>query len=104
LGPGFKELAYENALIKEFEIKAIKYVRQVPVDIICKGVKVCKHRIDLVIEDTVIVELKAVRNFVVDDTKRLLSYLKAMKKKIGLLINFARSKIEIKTPYSLIRT
>ena len=74
LGPGFKELAYENALIKELENNSMKYIRQKPIDVIYKGAKICNHRIDLIIEDSVIVELKVVKNFIANDIKRLLSF------------------------------
>jgi len=96
MGPGFKESAYENALIHEFAGLGLKYERQKPVDIPYKGAKVGSHKLDLLVEGKVIVELKAVRDFNIEDKKRLLSYLKATNMKVGLLINFARSTIQVK--------
>lgn len=96
LGPGFVEKAYENALICELTKVGLRYERQKPVGILYKNTKVGKHKLDLVIEDEIIVELKSVTNFCTADVKRLLSYLKATNHRVGLLINFAKPKIEVK--------
>ena len=96
LGPGFKESAYENALICELTKLGLKYEKQKLINISYKGAKVGRYRLDLVIDDKIIVDLKTVKNFNAEDKKRLLSYLKATNKRIGLLINFAKPTIEIK--------
>jgi len=96
LGPGFVESIYENALICEMKQDGLKVERQVLVSIGYKGNNVGEHRLDLVVEDSVIVENKAVKEFDNVHYAQLLSYLKATGKKIGLLINFAKPKIEVK--------
>lgn len=96
LGPGFKESAYEHAMLVEFHAKNISYVQQMPVSILYRGKKVGRYRIDLVVENKVPVELKCVRNINLEDRRRLLSYLKATGLKVGLLVNFAEPTIEIK--------
>ncbi len=96
LGPGFKESAYENALIRELEQLGFKIERQKPITIRYKGAAVGRHRLDLVVDDMIIVELKCAKEFSGEDGKRLISYLKAAKKRIGLLINFARSTVVVK--------
>jgi GxxExxY protein len=95
LGPGFKESAYENALLVELGNRAVQYERQEPVTIIYKGRKVGRYRMDLVVEGKIVVELKAVKSINNEDRRRLLSYLKATGKKVGLLINFAKPTIEV---------
>lgn len=96
LGPGFKESAYENALLVEFDEKNIRYERQKPVSIKYRGKKVGRYRVDLVVEGKVIVELKAANCIRIEDGRRLLSYLKAPGLRVGLLMNFAKPTIEIK--------
>jgi len=96
LGPGFKESAYENALLVEFDERELQYERQKPVSISYKGRKVGRYRIDLVVEEKIIVELKAAKSINMEDRRRLLSYLKATGKKVGLVVNFAKPTIEIK--------
>jgi GxxExxY protein len=96
LGPGYIESVYEEALEAEFEAQGIKYERQKVVAIKYRGKKVGEHRLDFLVEDTVVVELKAVLNlekifFVVTR-----SYLKATQKQIGLLINFASMRLTVK--------
>jgi GxxExxY protein len=96
LGPGFIEQIYENALILELRKRSLKVDEEVVVVIEYDGVEVGRHRLDLLVEDTIIVELKAVKCF--EDIHFIVtrSYLKAMDKEHGLLINFARPKIEVK--------
>jgi GxxExxY protein len=96
LGPGFKESAYENALLSELSECGLEYEQQKSVKVTYKGVAVSRHRLDLVVEDRVVVELKAVKSLSSEDTKRLLSYLRATGIKVGLLLNFAKPIIEIK--------
>jgi len=96
LGPGFKESAYENALLVEFDKKKLRYEHQKPVAISYKDTKVGLYRMDLLVEEKIIVELKAVKSINIEDRRRLLSYLKATDKKVGLIINFAKPIIEIK--------
>jgi len=96
LGCGYVESAYENALVCELMKRGLSYEQQKPIDIFYGNFRVGRHKIDLVIENKVIVELKHVKRFCATDVKRLLSYLKATNIKIDLLINFAKVKIEVK--------
>jgi len=96
LGPGFVESIYEKSLILEMRQNNLKVEEQVLLPIIYKGKKVGEHRLDLLVEDAVIVENKTVKEFDEIHTAQVLSYLKATGKKIGLLINFAKTKIDVK--------
>jgi GxxExxY protein len=88
LGPGFVELAYERALAVELRCRGLSFERQRPTDIRYRGELVCRHRLDLVVEDVAIVEVKAVKMLRPIHQAQILSYLKASKYRVGLLMNF----------------
>ncbi|MGC2236679.1 MAG: GxxExxY protein [Pyrinomonadaceae bacterium] len=89
LGPGLLESAYEECVCYELAQANLKFERQVPLPVIYKGVKLdCGYRMDLVVGDLVIVELKAVENIIPVHEAQLLSYLKLANKPVGLLMNF----------------
>ena len=89
LGPGLLESAYEECLCYELSTAGIHFERQVPVPLIYKGINLdCGYRLDLVVEDLVILELKTVERFAPIHEAQLLSYLKLCDKRLGLLINF----------------
>jgi GxxExxY protein len=88
LGPGLLESVYEEALSYEFQLRGVLYERQKEISLNYKHRDVGKHRIDFLVEDQVIVELKAVEIIHRIYEAQLLTYLKAMNKRVGLLINF----------------
>ena len=89
LGPGLLESAYEKALIHELQINGLSVSSQVPVEMQYKGVNLGEGlRLDLLVEDSLIVELKSVDELKPVHYKQLLTYLKLLDKRIGLLINF----------------
>jgi GxxExxY protein len=88
LGPGYLEAVYEEALGVEFELRGIEYERQKEIVIDYKGSPVGKHRLDFVVEDTAVVEIKSVERFDEIHRAQVISYCKATGKKVGLLINF----------------
>jgi GxxExxY protein len=89
LGPGLLESTYEACLAFELSDRGMKVERQKSLPVIYRAVQLdCGYRIDLLIEDAVIVELKAVERIEPIHTAQLLSYLKLSSKKLGLLINF----------------
>ena len=88
LGPGLLESIYESALCYEFDEKCVKYARQLPVPIIYKGHELGVYRLDLLVEDEIIVEIKAVDRMDPVFEAQLLSYLRMTGKQLGLLINF----------------
>ncbi len=96
LGPGFVEQIYENALIHELRKRGLKVDKEVPISIEYDGVEVGKHRLDRLVEDEIIVELKAVKDFEEIHFIVVRSYLKALGKEHGLLLNFAKPTLEIK--------
>ena len=89
LGPGLLESVYEQALIHELLINGIPARAQVDIDVNYKGLKITNgFRIDLLGDETLIVELKSVEELKSIHYKQLLTYLRIMDKRIGLLINF----------------
>ncbi|NQS89954.1 GxxExxY protein, partial [Patescibacteria group bacterium] len=88
LGPGLLENIYEEALAYEFELRCIPYERQKEIGLKYKGRNIGRHRIDYLVENQVIVELKAVETMNKIYSAQLLTYLKAMNKRVDLLINF----------------
>jgi GxxExxY protein len=89
LGPGLLESVYEECLAMELEMRRLSYNRQRRVDVQYKGRRVAAElRIDLLVEDQVIVELKAVEKLLPVHGAQLLSYLRVTGKSLGLLINF----------------
>ena len=89
LGPGLLESVYEEALVFELRQRGLKVERQKQVPIIYKGNMLKTGlRLDLIVEDCVIVELKSVEEMKKVFAKQLLTYLRLMNKKVGLLVNF----------------
>jgi GxxExxY protein len=89
LGPGLLESAYEACLLYDLSQTKMKIENQKPLPIIYKNVKLnCGYRLDLIIEDEVIVEIKSVEKMLPIHKAQLLSYLKISGLKVGLLINF----------------
>lgn len=89
LGPGLFESVYEKALIHELTLAGIPVQSQVPVDFVYKGINVSEGmRIDLLVDNQLIIELKSVEELKPVHHKQLLTYLKLTNKSVGLLINF----------------
>lgn len=96
LGPGFLESLYEKALCLELANVGLNFQRQLVVPVVYRQQVIGEHRLDLLIEDEVVVELKTVTGFEPIHFATLRSYLKATKCELGLLLNFAATKLEIK--------
>ena len=96
LGPGFRESIYEESFAIELGCRKIPFERQVLVRIHYRGVVVGFHRVDLIIDKKVVVELKAVKE--IDDAHlaTCLSYLKATQLRVGLIINFSEARTRIR--------
>jgi len=89
LGPGLLESAYEECLCRELNIRGLAFQRQVPLPVEYKGVKLdCGYRLDLVVEDAVVLELKCVEHILPVHEAQLLTYLKLTGKHVGMIINF----------------
>ena len=96
LGPGFLEKVYENALIIELNELAMDIERQVPLVVYYQNQVVGEYCADLLIENKVLIELKAVQKLGKEHEVQLVNYLTATKIDIGLLINFGGVSVEVK--------
>lgn len=95
LGPGLLESIYETCLTYELEKRGLKIKRQVVLPIVYDDIKLdAGLRLDLIVEDCVVIELKAVEKMLPVFESQLLTYLKLSNKRLGLLINFNVSKIK----------
>ncbi len=88
LGPGLLEATYEAALCVELELAGLKCRRQIPYPVIYRGKAIGEYRVDLLVEECVIVEVKSVERFDPVFEAQILTYLKVTGKKCGLLLNF----------------
>ncbi len=88
LGPGLLESIYETALCRELDIRKLPFLRQIPVEVIYKGKVIRGQRIDLVVQERVVVEVKSLQVLPSVALAQILSYLRASKLKKGLIINF----------------
>lgn len=88
LGPGLLESVYEQALSVELELRGIAFAQQVPIAVIYKGVAIGEARLDLLVADRLVVELKACDVLRAVQVSQLLSYLRASDRSLGLLIDF----------------
>jgi GxxExxY protein len=95
LGPGLLESVYEEAMVFELKKRGLSIQRQLEVPILYKGERLSTDlRLDLLVEDSVIVELKSVSELQDVHYKQLLTYLKLTKKKLGILVNFNTDDIQ----------
>ena len=96
LGPGFLESIYEEALKVELSNNELDFASQMEVQIEYLGVPVGLHRLDLLVQNEIIVELKAVKELADIHFAQLRSYLKATGMKVGLLLNFSKPTLEVR--------
>jgi GxxExxY protein len=103
LGAGFLEQVYHNAMKIALQQKGLSYTSEKEYKIFFQGQEIAMHRMDMIVEDKVIVELKSVIGEMPNVYRaQVLSYLKVSKLEVGLLINFGNESLDVKrlTPYS----
>lgn len=92
LGPGLLESAYEECLCHELHLRGIDFQRQVALPVRYKGVSLdCGYRLDLVIQNAVIIEIKCLEHVLPVHEAQLLTYMKMTGKRVGLIVNFNSS-------------
>ena len=96
LGPGFLETVYEQALAVEFAIRGIAFVRQKSIPLFYRDHQIGEHRIDFLLEDKIIVELKAIEALEKVHFAIVRSYLKAAGLSDGLILNFSSMPLTVK--------
>jgi len=103
LGPGYLESVYKNAMILELRKAGLDFEIEKPICVYYDGVMVGNFKADIVVENTLILELKAVQNLHVAYEIQLVNYLTATGIDDGLLINFGSEELQIKRKYRLFR-
>jgi len=89
LGPGLLELAYEECLCHELHLRNIPFQRQLPIPVKYKGVNLdCGYRLDLIVDDALILEIKCLEHILPVHEAQLLTYLRLANKRVGLILNF----------------
>lgn len=89
IGPGLLESAYEECLCHELNLRGIAFQRQVPLPVSYKGVSLdCGYRLDIVVEDALILQLKCVEHVLPVHEAQLLTHLRMTGKRVGLIFNF----------------
>lgn len=96
LGVGFLEKVYERALLREFALRGIQARAQASIPVMYKGYCVGEYFADLLVEESLVVELKCVDHFANEHTAQCLNYLRASGRSVCLLVNFQKSKAEWK--------
>ena len=96
LGPGFLENIYRNALLIELKNKVLSVESEKEVNIYYKNELIGKHRLDLIVDNSIIIELKTVENLNKLHYSQIRSYLKATNCRIGLLVNFAKERADFR--------
>jgi GxxExxY protein len=96
LGPGFVESTYENAVAVQLRAQAVPYERQVPVPVRYREIVVGVHRVDLLVDRRLILEMKAVRDLLRVHFAVMHSYLRATGCSSGLLLNFGRESLDVR--------
>jgi len=96
LGPGFLETVYEQALAVEFALRGIAFVRQKSIPLFYRDHQIGEHRIDFLVEDKIVVELKAIESLEKVHFAIVRSYLKATGLSDGLILNFSSMPLTMK--------
>jgi GxxExxY protein len=96
LGAGFLEKVYERALLRELTLRGLHAKAQVSFSVMYKGTCVGEYYADIIVEDSLVVELKCVDHFANEHTAQCLNYLKASGRSVCLLVNFQKPQVEWK--------
>lgn len=96
LGSGFLEKVYENALALELRLLGLNTVQQAPIEVLYRQECVGEYFADLLVENSMIVELKAIQKLDPTHMAQVMNYLNATGFKIGLLVNFGQPRVEVK--------
>ncbi|MEJ2353097.1 MAG: GxxExxY protein [Anaerolineales bacterium] len=99
LGYGFSESVYENALLLELENNGLQVEHQMPIKVYYHGQVIGQYWADILVNDVVILELKAVRQILQEHEAQLLNYLKATQYEVGLLLNFGTKAQHLRKIY-----
>lgn len=94
LGPGFLESVYEKALLVALQEKGLKAQAQRPLKVVFRGMSVGDFFADIIVDDVILLELKAVKALAPEHLAQVINYLKATNVEVGFLVNFGNPKLE----------
>lgn len=95
LGPGLLESAYQNCLSHELRLRHLRFSKEIPIPVAYKNVKLdCGYRADIIVEEKVILEIKAVETLLPIHESQLITYLRLTKLQVGFLMNFNVNKMK----------
>ena len=95
LGPGLLESAYEQCLCHELYLRGMKFQRQKSLPLDYKGIKLdCSYRLDILVEGQIVIELKTIEKILPVHQAQLLTYLKLLPAKVGLILNFREARLK----------
>ncbi len=94
LGIGFVESVYENALVVALRQKGLSVAQQVSLPVLFRGENIGQFFADLLVEDSIILELKSAKSIIPEHEMQILNYLRVSKKPVGFLLNFGTPKLE----------
>lgn len=95
-GPGFPEIVYKRVPMIEFRKAGLNFKEEVEKDIFYKEILISKRRLDLIVENIVLPELKAIKEVDNGDYNQIINYLRVFKMEVGLLLNFGTSSLQFK--------
>lgn len=93
LGSAYKETVYQVALAHEFSLRQMPFEREKTIKVTYKDIIVGTHKLDFLVDDKVVVELKVAQAILDVHVSQVISYLAASKKKVGLIVNFAEQRL-----------
>ena len=93
LSPAYKESVYQIALAHELTLRGIPFEREKAISVTYKGIVAGRHKLDFLVDDSVVVELKVVEAILDVHVSQVISYLAASQKKVGLILNFAAERL-----------
>jgi len=96
LGTGFQEVIYQRSLAVELEQAGVVFGREIEMPLFYRGVEVGSRRVDFLVEETVLVELKALHEITLTHHAQIINYLEAYHLEVGLLINFGEPSLKFK--------
>lgn len=96
LGAGFPEVIYQRALKYEMNLRKLNFTRENGIPVFYKDIKIGIRKADFIVENKVVVEIKAIKELENRNYAQVLNYLEAYKKEVGLLLNFGSDRLQLK--------
>lgn len=103
LGPGYPEAVYKNAMVIELRKRNLPFLTEIPINVLYDGIVVGSYKADIVVDNRLVLELKATNGLTISNEVQLVNYLTATGIDDGFLINFGAEQLQFKRKYRLYR-